>query len=71
MAPLEVLQLLIVVTNGGVAPLEEVVGPTLEVVLSCVLVVTSLEVLLASGLVDASVGLVNGPLVHMCPISLV
>ena len=53
---MEVLQLLIVATVGGVAPLDMVVGPPLEVVLSCVLVVPPLKAVLASGLVAAQVG---------------
>ena len=70
MAPLEVLQLLIIVAARVVVPLEVVVGPPLEVVLSVVLVILPLEVVLASGLVFAQVVLVYGPSVPLCTVSL-
>ena len=71
MVPLEVLNFLIVVTSGGVLPLEVVVGPPLEVVHSYVFVVPPLEVVLASRLVAEPVRLVYGPYVSLCPESLV
>ena len=67
---MEVLQLIIVVTAGGVATLEVVVGPPLEVLFSFLLEVPPLEVVLASGLVAAPVGFVYGPLFPLCPVSL-
>ena len=71
MAPLEVMQLLIVVTSGGVPPLEVVEDPTLEVVLYSIYVVPPLKVMLASGMVATPVGLVYGTIVPLCPVSLV
>ena len=56
-APLEVLQFIIVLTARGFSPLEVVLGPPLEVVLSFVLVVPPLEVVLASGLHGCANGL--------------
>ena len=65
------MQLIIIVTTGGVAPLEVMLDPPLEVVLSSVYVVPPLEVVLDSGLMDVPVGLMYVPPVLLCTVSLV